>query len=256
MQPRNYELLDALISKCVSLDGLVAKFISGEIQRELDQPMPKRPRRVRKVVPITVPADPATFASDSREATPASVVETQPELDLEATAAAAATTALTPVSTTTALVVLDVAQLESAPRCQEATPAIAMDATHAVDLTATTVGVAAAAAAPEPALATAETVAMDVDSPVRRLQEKRTHRTMPKGCSFTFGLRGLTVRGRVSLAAVLQDGDATKTPSRRLLRGSYIRLEDMSGKYKAEFREYPGFGNVCGFPMLMFNGTL
>ncbi len=47
-------------------------------------------------------------------------------------------------------------------------------------------------------------------------------------------------------------------PGKRSLRGSFIKLEDMSGRFRAEFREYPsrrvGADIVCGFPALHFDG--
>lgn len=48
---------------------------------------------------------------------------------------------------------------------------------------------------------------------------------------------------------------ANDVPERRELRGSYIRLEDASGEYKTEFREYPTRGiGTSGFPQLRFDG--
>ena len=44
---------------------------------------------------------------------------------------------------------------------------------------------------------------------------------------------------------------------RTVLKGSYIRLEDGSGLYRTEFREYKTTnGGKTGFPNLRFDGTL
>ena len=46
---------------------------------------------------------------------------------------------------------------------------------------------------------------------------------------------------------------AAATPNRRELRGSFIKLEDMSGKYRAVWKECPL--GVNGFPALRFDGA-
>ena len=47
----------------------------------------------------------------------------------------------------------------------------------------------------------------------------------------------------------------TSARSRRLV-GSYVRLEESSGQYRAEFKEYPNTSTgKTGFPTLRFDGT-